>query len=142
MDAHLSREELAAYRSGSASAAELLRMDDHLTACAECRAGLAFSFPATAGAAFLDLDLSPEHLTEDQLDAWAAGRPMAAEAMEHLEHCAECRGHAEDLRKFVSAHPPRATARPAKILWMAAAAAVLAALAIGLWNRNAVPPAP
>jgi len=149
MKEHLSREQIAAYRAGSASAVELLRMDDHLSACAECRALLQHSFPSAAGLAFLHQEiasahLTRAHLTEEQFDAWAAGRLVAAEVLEHLDYCAECRGHAGDLRKFMSASAaPAEETRPGKLLWWAAAAAAVlaAALGIGLWNRRTPAPA-
>ncbi len=134
MEQHFNSAELSAYARGKVSAAELLRMDDHIAACGKCRAALPAPLESLV---FVDHELAPEHLTEDQLDAWAMGRPIAAEAVEHVDGCEECRGHAQDLRKFMADNPARPASGVRKSVWfMAVAAALAAAVGIGVMNRQ------
>ena len=134
MEQHFNSAELSAYTQGKVSAVELLRMDDHIAACGKCRAALPARLESLA---FIDHELAPEHLTEDQLDAWAMGRPIAAEAVEHVDGCEECRGHAQDLRKFIAANPARPAYGVSKSVWLlGAAAALAAAVGIGVMNRQ------
>src|SRR5579862_9471870 len=103
MREHLTSQDVTDWRSGVTDAADILRLDDHLAECGECRALI--SGDLSAGIQTLRAELSPAHLTESQLDDYAAHRPLSADSMQHLDACPECRGDAEDLRQFVARTP-------------------------------------
>jgi hypothetical protein len=133
MPEHLSGEEAARYRRRATSAAELLRVDEHLAACAECRASIAPADDLESLAALLSsADLS--HLEYEQLAAYVDG---SADAIDrelvdtHAADCALCRRELKDLQKF--AKKPRHAWRWA----MAAAAAILVAIFVAVPQRNA-----
>ncbi|HWS73315.1 MAG TPA: zf-HC2 domain-containing protein, partial [Thermoanaerobaculia bacterium] len=124
MPEHLSGEEAGRYRHRALSAAELLRIDEHLATCTECRGSLASADDLASLAALLSsADLS--HLEYEQLAAYADG---SADAIDrelvdtHAADCALCRRELKDLQKFAQ-KPPH--------LWrwaIAAAAAILIAI--------------
>jgi predicted anti-sigma-YlaC factor YlaD len=106
MNEHLTSQEVTDWQSGVSGAEELLRQDDHLSECAECRALVAGPV-AVAGLTvrMLRAEFSSAHLTELQLDDYAAHRPLPADLMQHLDVCGDCRGDAADLRHFAEANP-------------------------------------
>lgn len=141
MPEHLSGDEAGRYRRQAVSAAELLRFDEHLADCAECRAACASADDIDALAALLsDTDLT--HLEYEQLAAYVDGSADAIdrEIVEtHVADCVLCRRELKDLQKFERsqfARKPRHLVRWA----LAAAAAILIAIFIALPRRDAHPP--
>jgi hypothetical protein len=127
MPEHLSGEEAGRYRRRALSAAELLRFDEHLDSCAECRAAIASPDELAELAAILSsADFS--HLEYEQLAAYTDGTAdgIERELVEtHTADCALCRRELKDLQKF--AEKPRQPWR-----W-AAAAAIAAAIFLALF---------
>jgi Putative zinc-finger len=131
MTAHLTSQQVTAYRSGVSPPEELLRLDDHLAACEDCRSLLAQAGEGVGTAIrMLRLDLSSAHLTEGQLDDYAARRPMAADLVQHLDLCPDCRADAEDLREFAGTAPVDQS--EIKPIWVRALAAAMAVTALGV----------
>ena len=138
MTGHLTSQQVIAYRAGVSEPDELLRADDHLAVCDECRSLLAAQAADDTAPAIrlLQADFSSPHLTESQLDAYAARRPIPADLLQHLDLCPECRADADDLRQFVESAPsPNVTPVRARPLtaFPAIAALVVAALGIAAW---------
>ncbi|HXA48783.1 MAG TPA: hypothetical protein VNV86_00695 [Candidatus Acidoferrum sp.] len=126
-DAHLTAEQIARYQTRTLVTAELLAVDRHLAACAECRSAIYREIGAQAQLDALRSRFS-EHLTYEQVAACAQGSGDAA-AEAHLKECASCREEVEDLRVFavrkapvVITHKRAAWVIPA---WIAAAAAIV-----------------
>lgn len=136
MPEHLSGDEAGRYRRRAASAAELLRFDEHLAACDGCRAACASADDLDALATLLaTADLT--HLDYEQLAAYVDGSADAIdrELVEtHADDCALCRRELKDLQKF--ARKPRHAVRWA----LAAAAAILIAIFVSLPRSEAHPP--
>lgn len=139
MTPHLTSQQVAEWRAGVSSPEELLRLDDHLAECADCRA-FATEPNADANKAalrHLQAEFSSPHLSEAQLDDYAARRPLPADVMTHIDGCADCRADAEDLRKFVAEvrpEKPAAAAAPGRRtqpVWLRPIAAVFAIAALG-----------
>ena len=133
MPEHLSGDEAGRYRRQAVSAAELLRIDEHLAACPACRTILASADDLDSLAALLtSADLT--HLEYEQLAAYA---DRTADAIDrelvdtHVADCALCRRELQDLQKF--ARKPRHIARWA----IAAAAAILIAIFVTIPRRDA-----
>ena len=100
---HLNQEQIAAYRVRSLSAAEVLRISDHLAECVTCRARMAGEAEAAAGVEAIRAVLSSEiraitHLTYDQIAAYVDGQMVADEARSVEGHARECAACAADLR--------------------------------------------
>ena len=150
--AHLTDEQFARFQHRTLEPAELLDVDDHLTACAECRDRLFVISGAMAQLAGLRSELS-EHLDYDQIVAGAEGTADAG-VSGHLAECAMCLAEVEDLRQFqgelkraenhVVEMPVRKTAAR-KLAYTAAIAAGLimsASLAFRLLRPEPSTPAP
>jgi predicted anti-sigma-YlaC factor YlaD len=158
MNTHLTQRELDAYDGGAMSADELLQVSEHLTHCAECRrrlpavdAGLARAVVDVA----TQLHAEPEaHLSYERLEAFVDGALDVVEqeiATTHLEDCASCQADADELRALAgqrrsdreseaarSIPAARIARRPRRVIWYAAAAALLL-VGIGLawlWRPN------
>ena len=154
--AHLTDSELAGYRERTLAAAELLRVDEHLTGCAECRDRIFESGFAVAQARALRSELI-EHLDYDQIVASAEGTAEPG-VKAHVAECALCRAEVDDLRVFrmqlaqPHVEPPRRepivmpVRRSAgkKPVWLAAAAGFVVVAGLAVWSltRPAAPPAP
>src|SRR4051794_24123651 len=91
---HLTTAQIESWNARRLPPAELLAADDHLTACAECRAKL------RTAPVRVNEPTGVTHLTYDQLAAFASRDPLDIKAEAHLHQCAECRAEAEDLRAF------------------------------------------
>jgi hypothetical protein len=146
MTGHLTSQQVTAWRSGVASPEEILRLDDHLAECPECRALVASQSDNDAGLALrtLQAEFSAPHLTEAQLDDYAAHRPVSADVIQHLDRCPECRADADNLRQFAT-RPNTVPSRPP--IYMAAAAAIaVTAVGVAAWlattQRQATPTNP
>jgi hypothetical protein len=160
MTGHLTSQQVTAYRSGVSEPDELLRLDDHVAECEECRSLLAQVADARTAILMLQVDFSSAHLTEAQLDDYAARRPMPSDLVQHLDLCPQCRADAHDLRqdelrqdelRQLAGLPTTAStqhrARSTRRAWVRPIAAGLAIAALGLaaWlatrpHAPAVPP--
>ncbi len=108
MSAHLSQRELEQYRRGVLPPADLLVADDHLAACSQCRARLGETVPAadawqTLRASLPSAGEQPEHLSYEQLAAYADEKLSGMEreaAASHLEICRMCAAEMRDLQDF------------------------------------------
>ncbi len=144
MTGHLTSQQVTAYRSAVSEPEELLRLDDHLAECGECRSLLGHA-DEHAGTAvrMLRIDFSSAHLTEAQLDDYAARRPMPSDLVQHLDICPQCRADADDLRQLVVEPAPRVARTPTRSFAIAAA---IATLALGGWlatrQHSAIVPVP
>jgi hypothetical protein len=117
MTEHLSNSELRKYQAREATPAVLLRWDDHLAVCAQCRSRL---LPQNDLAQWAD-SLAPEdgevnHLSYEQISGQA---PVS----DHLLQCESCRDEVADFQKF------RASLKQSGKWpwWLAAAAGVVLA---------------
>ena len=102
MSDHLSPDALRRYRTGDLPPAELLALDAHLEACAECRAR-SLADAASAGALRAALTSSNAgHPDYDTIEAYVDGLLAAdeREAVEsHVGGCAACSEDIGDLRR-------------------------------------------
>ena len=157
---HLSDSEIARYRQRLSPPEELLRTDEHLTQCTECRARV-----------IEEVRLSiAEHLAYEQLEGYvdkAIGPLERQKILAHTRVCVRCAGELqdlEDLRAELQAAPAQpvparrgqssgdSTIGPRRglaTLWdrpavaFAAAAIVLCAVFLGWWmllSRSDTPP--
>ncbi len=130
MTGHITSQEVSAYRSGVSELEELLRLDDHLAECGECRSLVAQATEdAATGVRALRIDFSSPHLTEAQLDDYAARRPMPSDLVQHLDLCPRCRADADDLRQYASENT-QLPARSIRPVWMRPLAAGIAVAAL------------
>lgn len=112
MAAHLSEEQIAHYTTRRLAPEELLRVDDHISECANCRQRIAsaaelrkaFQDPrewdyGTDDQSYVD---PKEHLTYEQLGAYVDGKTGAdvATLRAHLEVCRRCSEEFRDLNTF------------------------------------------
>jgi hypothetical protein len=111
---HLSNHEIEQYRRGLAAAAELLALDEHLAACAVCRARAASMNETESSLTALMVDYraaaaEPEHLEFEDLAAYVDGGldEVGKEIVRtHLAVCPECAQEERDLRDFKSSVVP------------------------------------
>jgi hypothetical protein len=103
---HLTKEEVRAYKERAIAPAQLISLDKHVAACAECRRVLsAASGEAGFSALVEELKAEPasEHLAYEQLAAYADGAMEAVDAEiaeSHLAVCAHCELQLSDLQVF------------------------------------------
>jgi hypothetical protein len=110
---HLSTEQIASYRERRTQPEELLRVDDHISHCAECRKRLASAVDLRAalqstlgegrGAVPAEAVPRTHHLAYEQLEAYVDGRLSSADrnnAQAHLEICQICAEELRDLHAF------------------------------------------
>lgn len=171
MTPHLTEEQIARCRQRILDPAELLALDEHVTACAGCRRRLREDVEWLPPARALQANLSSaavvddEHLPVEQLAAYLTRRLDAVEnelVADHLEFCAQCDGRlrtmsqpavdpvplSERWRALLSSLQEnlRSFTQPAVFPLRAAAAAALLVLlaATGYWllTRAAKSPAP
>jgi hypothetical protein len=157
MENHLSASEMARYRQRHSPPEELLRTDEHLTHCRECRTRV------------LEEVRFGGHLEYEQMEEYVDGAVGPLERQKILAHtrvCPMCAGelqNLEDLREQMQAVPPHGTATrggqglagsakgPKRgALWsrldvaVAAAAIVLAVVCSGwwmlIWHSDSAPP--
>ncbi len=113
MTDHLSTEQIASYRERRTQPEELLRVDDHISHCAECRQRLASAVDLRAalqrtpredgGADSAQAIPQIDHLAYEQLEAYVDGKLSSADrinAQAHLEICQICSGELRDLHTF------------------------------------------
>ena len=121
MSAHLTKEELEAYREKRLSARELLSVSDHLEECGECRIqterelqsdALFFDLRSTALEAEAAAVQAAGHLTMEETAAYVDGLLSADNqqaARDHLSSCELCALVVEDLAGFGKQVAPRLT---------------------------------
>jgi hypothetical protein len=144
---HLTDAELHAFAGGLSAADELLRADDHLSACGRCRArAIALNDiapPLDDLRAQLNTDVS--HLTDEDVQLFVQDRlttPASAVALAHLKDCSTCARHLEDLRSWAEAGEPVRPRRAPRFLSvrrgsLALAATILLAILIPAAIRQA-----
>ena len=142
MSEHPSDELLKSWADNALRGAELLRVDDHVAACAQCRAAAAPA-PAHAARAWR-ATLAGAHLGGAELEAYVDGalsEDARVEVDAHTSFCRMCADELADLHAFRARER-----RPAVIGWLAAAALIVVVVAgIGAYLRSARPrtePAP
>ncbi|MEW6210745.1 MAG: zf-HC2 domain-containing protein [Acidobacteriota bacterium] len=173
MKDHLSTQLLERFRERRLEPQELLALDDHLAACAACREMLRETRPLSASLLALRASIENDesaldHLREDQLMAYAAGKLDEVDrelAESHLESCAACAAQSQKLSVGQRADISDQASKPA--LWArlvaerlssvrpalriaAAVAMALLVIAVVLWLRSGTerqeivehPPAP
>ena len=114
MTEHLSNQEIEQYRRGLAAAPELLALDEHLAACAACRARAAAMSGTESGLAALVADYraaaaEPEHLEYEALATYVDGGLDEVDkeiVRTHLAVCPECALEERDLRDYKSSVVP------------------------------------
>jgi len=133
LQSHPSDEALDGFLRRTATAAELVEMDGHLAACAQCRDRLRLRSGASDAAALRERDLAaaipPAHLPDDAVRAAAEGGEDD-ETRRHLARCAACRAEVADLRRFIAG---RRGARWERSWIWAAAAVVVTAVGLTIW---------
>jgi hypothetical protein len=125
----LSDAELRDFRAGALAVDDLLRADDHLSGCGQCRArAVALS---DVGESFdrlrAGLTSSGVHLSDDELQLLVQGRLPAesrSTAERHLSECVTCAAQVEELRRWA------APAESSRLSWLAVAAAALLVVAV------------
>jgi hypothetical protein len=126
---HLSDSELRDFCAGALAVEALLRVDDHLSECRQCRTRAA---ALEHGSQSIDqlrrqLDISTPHLSDDELQLFVRGQLTGgskATAERHLDKCPICAANVEDLRGWA------ASSSSARLTWLAMAAAVLVAIVL------------
>lgn len=107
MPSHPTADTLERYWQQALSAAQLLRLDDHLAACPACRQRLQQANPLPTALASLRADLQAEagaesvHVSDEQLAGFVAGALDAAGleiVQDHLQRCARCAVAVQALR--------------------------------------------
>ncbi len=113
MPDHLSEAQIAHYRGRRLAPEELLRVDDHISQCADCRerlvssselrAALQSTLVADTSAAAVQTAPKNEHLAYEELEAYVDERMSDAEmetTRAHLESCQSCSDDIRDLQTF------------------------------------------
>lgn len=134
---HLDAETLSSYRAKRLPPATLLAVDEHLSACEECRDALVGHDGATAADSLIDALTGSEnaHLSYDTLEAWVDGTLSPREhraASGHLQSCSRCVADLADLRNVATSMPRVAVARNGMSLRIAAVI-LLAILGVASW---------
>jgi hypothetical protein len=96
--AHLTDEQMTRYRNSELTPPELLDLDSHLSACADCRGRLYTANRSTAGLRELRSDFS-EHLEYADVVRCSEGSGNP-EHLEHLRECSRCQSEVQDLSRF------------------------------------------
>jgi hypothetical protein len=106
MPEHLSAEQITSYRERRASPEELLRVDDHISQCPECRERLLSPGELRAalqGAGSPRVASQGQHLVYEQLEAFVDRKMSRADrksASAHLKVCEFCSEDLRDLNAF------------------------------------------
>jgi hypothetical protein len=138
--AHLTDAELRAFASGILTSEDLLRADDHLSECEQCRTLAARSNDAAGRISDLRAQLNDPatpHLSDDDLLLFVKHQlPDATReaATHHLNVCSTCAAQVGELREWAAGDPKRVNWSRLAI----AAAALLAVLApAAIWRFRA-----
>lgn len=134
---HVTDTELDAFIQRTASASDLVKIDQHIAGCADCRARM----QARAGRALgwlqreINGSSSEDHLSFDAIAALAEGNDVP-EAREHLRACSRCQAEVDDLTQAVRSdreRPGAAPAKPRRLQIWAIAAGLCAVSLIPVW---------
>jgi hypothetical protein len=135
----LTDAELRGFAAGGLAPEDLLRADDHLSGCDECRTRASAVNNAAMRIDDLRAELGPAapHLSDDDLQRLVSGRlpPQTLAAIEeHLRTCRVCAAQVDDLRAWTTS-VPRGRAG-----WLALAAAVVVAVVVpgSIWYARGV----
>lgn len=119
---HLSLEQVRAYVRGALHPSTLVATDDHLEACAACRAALARESDASFGAeafgrALAAAEARPEspHATFEHLRGAVDGTLSSTDRQwveAHVLLCVMCAEELHDLERFATLLPVRSVAAP------------------------------
>ena len=134
MNAHLTDAELQAFAEGRLRTDDLIRADDHLSGCADCRArGAALNdLPRASDAVATALSAKTPHLSDDEIQLLVRGAlepPHRARLGSHLLSCETCLRQVNDLRSWQAP-----AARPKRWLALAAAMLLAALLPAAIWQ--------
>jgi hypothetical protein len=144
---HLTDAELREFTGGSLMADDLLRADDHLSACDRCRARAIGLSDAARQIDELHSRLNTRrHLTDEELQLFVQRRLPADgnnTVVAHLQGCATCATQLEELRSWAEA-PDAGSSRTAQRFpnvrwgWLGVAAAILLAVLIpvAIWQAR------
>jgi hypothetical protein len=147
---HLTTEEIRRYEQRTLSPGELIRLTDHLAACADCRGRVSESHAEPPARRIQHALLgwgedAGAHSDEDDLAAHVDGALEPARAglvAEHLDVCASCAADVQHLQALRAGADARSTSprrvRPLRWGGLAAAAALTAVVVsgIGRWTRG------
>jgi len=135
---HLADAELRRFADGTLPASELLRVDDHLSGCEQCRdrAGALNDAPRALGSLRAELSESTAHLSDEEVQLCVASQlaPHRRDGVAgHLRDCVTCARQVEELRSW-AATGGHVRSRA----WLGLAAAiVLAVLIPAMWTMRA-----
>ncbi|MEZ5419334.1 MAG: hypothetical protein R2708_18625 [Vicinamibacterales bacterium] len=114
---HLSLDQVRAYVRGALHPSTLVATDDHLEACASCRAALARESDASFGAEAFGRALAAAepraespHLSFEHLRGAVDGTLSAVDRnwlQAHVRLCAMCADELHDLERYAATLPPR-----------------------------------
>lgn len=129
MTGHLTDAELREFAAGRLAPTDLLRADDHLSRCDQCRTrASAVNDAATRADDFREQLGAPSvHLSDEDLQQFVSMRSAAdarTEIEEHLRRCRICAAQVDDLRAWAG---PATSRRPA---WLAIAAALVVGVVV------------
>jgi len=117
VSAHLTDVELRRLADGSLAAGDLLRADDHLSACGDCRARAAALNGAAAAVDALrsQIDMPTMHLSDDEVLLFVQGQLEPGrrdDVIGHVGDCVTCAQQIDELRAWshTSATPVRSRA--------------------------------
>ena len=102
MSTHLSDAELHAFAEGRLPPEDLMRADDHLAECGDCRGrGAALTdFLGASTAVQRGLTSAGDHLSDEEIHLAVLGSlhpARRAELGRHLQECETCSQHVDDL---------------------------------------------
>src|SRR5262245_998329 len=117
MAEHLSSEQIEGYRRRDLAPAQVLALDNHLSACADCREKLRetqqadSTFRAMQSTLQATAQAPAEHLSFEALEAYVKNRAgeLDREIVEsHVELCPHCARELKDLQEFavMMSEPP------------------------------------
>lgn len=129
---HLSEVQIKKYSTKTLEAGELLEVDEHLTACAECQAKLPPDFIEIGDSLYQELSQMHEddHLSYDQIVQYLekADHATREQVETHLKGCPRCTSDLDDLKDY--AREFEATPRKFPVYQAFALAAVIALISI------------
>jgi hypothetical protein len=141
--AHLTDADLRDFAGGVLNADDLLRADDHLSSCGQCRGRAASLTDIGRHIDQLNAQLNAHsrHLSDEELQLLAQGTlpPELKETLLlHVDDCRTCAAHVEDLRTWAA---PKSRVR---IAYLAVAATIALGVLIpgAIWQWRAGRPVP
>jgi hypothetical protein len=137
MSTHLSDAELRAFAEARLAGDDLMRADDHLSHCADCRDRCAAlsGAPRAYSAVRAALTAPAAHLSDDEIHLLVGGQlePSRRDVLErHLPACETCSQQVEDLRSWSA----RTRLRPLRPLAIAAAIVLAVLVPALVWQTR------